>query len=32
MVSQLQSDAQFLEAVGVMDYSLLIGIHFRGGP
>ncbi len=25
---QLKSDVSFLERVGVMDYSLLLGIHF----
>ncbi|KAJ9521064.1 hypothetical protein QJQ45_022785 [Haematococcus lacustris] len=28
MCGQLQADSQFLEAVGVMDYSLLLGVHF----
>lgn len=29
LVSQLMKDAKFLAAVGIMDYSLLIGIHER---
>lgn len=29
MVRQLDRDCEFLEAEGIMDYSLLIGLHFR---
>ena len=29
MVAQLQRDLGFLEAMHVMDYSLLLGVHFR---
>ena len=27
---QLEADASFLEAMNVMDYSLLLGVHYRG--
>lgn len=26
---QIERDCEFLEAAGIMDYSLLVGIHFR---
>lgn len=29
LMRQMQSDAAFLESVGVMDYSLLLGVHCR---
>jgi 1-phosphatidylinositol-4-phosphate 5-kinase len=29
MLRQLDRDCEFLEAEGIMDYSLLIGLHFR---
>ena len=29
MLRQLDRDCEFLEAEGIMDYSLLIGVHFR---
>jgi len=29
MLRQLGRDCEFLEAEGIMDYSLLIGLHFR---
>ena len=28
LMSQLKRDADFLRSIGVMDYSLLLGIHF----
>ena len=31
-VNQLKADTQFLANNGVMDYSLLIGIHEKNGP
>lgn len=30
LMSQLKSDAEFLREIGVMDYSLLLGVHFTG--
>ena len=29
LLRQLDRDCEFLEAEGIMDYSLLIGLHFR---
>lgn len=29
MLRQLDRDCEFLEAEGIMDYSFLIGLHFR---
>ncbi|KAL5076596.1 hypothetical protein RYX36_015580 [Vicia faba] len=29
LIKQMERDCEFLEAEGIMDYSLLIGIHFR---
>lgn len=26
---QVEQDCKFLEAEGIMDYSLLVGLHFR---
>lgn len=31
VMSQLESDAAFLSTIGVMDYSLLLGVHYSGG-
>ena len=27
---QVEKDCEFLEAERIMDYSLLVGVHFRG--
>lgn len=32
LTEQLAADCQLLEALRVMDYSLLLGVHYRGGP
>lgn len=29
LIKQIERDCEFLEAEGIMDYSLLVGIHFR---
>jgi len=29
MMTQIQADCNFLQSIGVMDYSLLLGIHWR---
>ncbi|KAL0917438.1 hypothetical protein M5K25_012498 [Dendrobium thyrsiflorum] len=29
LIWQIERDCEFLEAVGIMDYSLLVGLHFR---
>ena len=29
MTSQIDRDCEFLEAEKIMDYSLLVGLHFR---
>ncbi|EPS71551.1 hypothetical protein M569_03208, partial [Genlisea aurea] len=29
MIKQIDRDCEFLETVGIMDYSLLVGLHFR---
>ena len=29
MCRQIEWDCEFLEAEGIMDYSLLVGLHFR---
>lgn len=29
MARQIDRDCEFLEAEGIMDYSLLVGVHFR---
>jgi len=29
MCRQIERDCEFLEAEGIMDYSLLVGLHFR---
>lgn len=30
VLRQIERDCEFLEAERIMDYSLLIGLHFRG--
>lgn len=32
LVAQLETDTRFLETIGVMDYSLLLGVHWRDKP
>ena len=32
LMQQIQSDATFLEQMHVMDYSLLLGIHYTDDP
>ncbi|KAI4389139.1 hypothetical protein MLD38_001396 [Melastoma candidum] len=29
LITQIERDCEFLEAEGIMDYSLLVGLHFR---
>lgn len=29
MIRQIKRDCEFLEAERIMDYSLLVGVHFR---
>ncbi|OIV96686.1 hypothetical protein TanjilG_09228 [Lupinus angustifolius] len=29
LIKQIEQDCEFLEAEGIMDYSLLVGLHFR---
>ena len=31
LTEQLEADCGLLESLRVMDYSLLLGIHYRGG-
>ncbi|KAK8974248.1 hypothetical protein V6N11_034617 [Hibiscus sabdariffa] len=32
LLKQIQHDCAFLEAAGIMDYSLMLGLHVKGSP
>ncbi|GMI99002.1 hypothetical protein like AT1G01460 [Hibiscus trionum] len=32
LLNQIQHDCAFLEAAGIMDYSLMLGLHVKGSP